>query len=104
VITSRSGGPPIDRCLLPPPVRNVRSAAQVHSPEFKACVALQAQYIFDRFGKFPATVPAIQVLMYLQAHHLDLDFYDQHFAPGAYLGTHATHMARWHPDLEGRRQ
>ena len=76
----------------------VRSAAQPHSPEFTACVALQAQYVLDRFGRFPATVPAIHVLMYLQAHHLDLDFYDHHFGPGAYLGTHANHMARWHPE------
>jgi hypothetical protein len=36
--------------------------------------------------------------MYLQAHHLDLEFYDRKFKPGAYLRTHAEHMARWHPD------
>ena len=28
--------------------------------------------------------------------HLELDFYDHHFGPGAYLQTHADHMARWH--------
>jgi hypothetical protein len=76
----------------------VRSAAQVHSEEFKACVALQAQYVLDRFGKFPGTVPSLFILMYLQAHHLDLGFYDHHFGPGAYLPTHATHMSDWHED------
>jgi hypothetical protein len=35
--------------------------------------------------------------MYLQAHHLDLEFYDRFYEPGAYLRTHAAHMARWHP-------
>jgi hypothetical protein len=75
----------------------VRSSAQVHSDEFKECVALMAQYIHGRFGKFPGTVPSIFVLMYVQAHHLDLEFYDHHFKPGAYLETHARHMARWHP-------
>jgi hypothetical protein len=74
----------------------VRSAAQMHSEEFKACVALQAQYVLDRFGKFPGTVPSLFSLTYLQAHHLDLGFYDQHFGPGAYLRTHAEHMERWH--------
>lgn len=74
----------------------VRQSAQPHDDEFKACVALQAQYIFDRFGKFPGSVPSIFTLMYLQAHHLDLDFYDHHFGPGAYLPTHAEHMTRWH--------
>ena len=75
----------------------VRGAAEVHSDAFKECVALQAQYVYDTFGKFPGTVPSMHVLMYLQAHHLDLDFYDHHFEPGAYLGTHAEHMRDWHP-------
>ena len=74
----------------------VRAAAQVHSDEFKECVALQAQYVFDTFGKFPGTVPSIFLLTYLQAHHLDLEFYDRFYQPGAYLKTHAEHMACWH--------
>jgi hypothetical protein len=74
----------------------VRGSAQVHSPEFKACVSLQAQYCLDTFGKFPATVPTLMILNYVQAHHLDLDFYDRYFRPGAYLPSHAGHMARWH--------
>jgi hypothetical protein len=42
------------------------------------------------------------ILTYLQAHHLDLEFYDHHFGPGAYLQTHADHMSRWHPAAGGR--
>jgi hypothetical protein len=76
--------------------RRVRSAAQVHDERFRECVTLQAQYIYDTFGKFPGTVPSIFVLMYLQAHHLDLEFYDNFYKPGAYLKTHATHMDLWH--------
>jgi hypothetical protein len=34
----------------------------------------------------------------LQAHHLDLEFYDEFYKPGAYLHTHRDHMDRWHPD------
>lgn len=30
--------------------------------------------------------------------HLDLDSYDHHFQPGAYLETHAQHMVLWHAD------
>jgi hypothetical protein len=76
----------------------VRSAAQVHSDEFRECVALQAQYVFDTFGKFPGTVPSIFLITYLQAHHLDLEFYDQFYKPGSYLRSHAEHMSRWHSD------
>ena len=76
--------------------KKVRAAAKVHSEEFKECVALQAQYVLDTFGKFPGTVPSIFLITYLQAHHLDLEFYDKFYKPGAYLSTHAEHMAGWH--------
>jgi hypothetical protein len=78
--------------------RKVRSAAQVHDERFRECVALQAQYLYDTFGKFPGTVPSMFLIMYLQAHHLDLDFYDKFYNPGAYLRTHARHMKDWHPE------
>jgi hypothetical protein len=76
----------------------VRGSARLHNDAFIDCVALMAQHIYDRFGKFPGTVPSIFAEAFLQAHHLDLDFYDRHFKPGAYLRTHADHMAQWHPD------
>lgn len=59
-------------------------------------VTLQASYIYDTFGKLPGTVPTVHVLMYLQAQHLDTDFYDEFYGPGAYLRTHAEHQQRWH--------
>ena len=73
----------------------VRSSARFHDERFRECVALQAQYMYETFGKFPATIPSVYILMYLQAHHLDLDFYDQKFSPGAYLPTHRQHLQRW---------
>lgn len=77
--------------------RAVRAAAQIHSEEFRECVILQAQYIYDTFGKFPGTIPSMFAITHLQAHHLDLEFYDRFFKPGAYLKTHADHMKKWHP-------
>ncbi len=74
----------------------VRGSAEVHGEEFIECVSTMAQYVYDRFGKFPGTVPSIFLLTYLQAHHLDLEFYDRFFKEGAYLRTHAEHMAHWH--------
>ena len=75
---------------------SIRKAAHHASQEFKDCVALQAQYIYDTYGKFPATTPSIFAFMYLQAHHLDLSFYDHYFKSGAYLLTHSDHMKKWH--------
>ena len=70
----------------------------MHGERFKECVALQAQYVLDTFGKFPGTVPTIFLIMILQAHHLDLEFYDKFYEPGAYLKTHVEHDRNWHPE------
>ena len=70
----------------------IRGAAQPYTEEFKACVAHQAQYIFDTFGRFPGSVPTLFIMNYVQAQHLDTEFYDRFFRPGAYLATHAEHM------------
>jgi hypothetical protein len=74
----------------------IRGAAQPYGDDFKACVAHQSQYIYDTFGKFPGTVPTLFIMNYVQAQHIDLDFYDRFFRPGAYLPTHADHQAVWH--------
>ena len=73
----------------------IRKSGAPIDEAFVDCVSTMAQYVFDEFGRFPATVPAIFVLMYLQAHRLDTGFYDTHFAPGAYLQTHADHDKNW---------
>lgn len=74
----------------------VRSDAQVHSEELRACVALQAQYILDTFGNFPGTVPSMIAVTHLQAHHLDVGSYDRFYEASTYLDTYADHMRRWH--------
>ncbi len=73
----------------------VRNSAAPIGEEFVDCVATMAQYVYDKFGRFPATVPAIFNLMYLQAHQIDTGFYDEHFSSGAYLKTHAEHDQNW---------
>lgn len=79
----------------------IRGAAEVHSEEFRRCVALQAQYLFDTFGRVPATMPSMFTFVYLQAHHLDLEFYDTFYRSGSYLWSHAQHMQNWHGREKG---
>lgn len=73
----------------------IRGSAVPTGEAIVDCVTTMAQYVHDTFGRFPATVPAIFTLMYLQAHQLDTGFYDEHFIPGAYLRTHAEHDRHW---------
>jgi hypothetical protein len=60
----------------------VRGAAAPMDERFVDCVVTMAEYVHATFGRFPATVPPIFALMYLQAHQLDTEFYDAHFARG----------------------
>jgi hypothetical protein len=43
----------------------------------------------SRFGPLRTTLAH-------QAHHLDLDFYDKFYRPGAYTETQKNHHHRWH--------
>lgn len=74
----------------------IRNGAKNYPPDVLKCVAWTAEYIFDKFGKFPGSVPTMFVRTFLQAHHLELDFYDTFFEPGAYLETHRSHFTKWH--------
>jgi hypothetical protein len=38
-------------------------------------------------------------MWFVQAHHIDTDFYDRFFAPGAYGSMQASHMTTWHPEI-----
>jgi hypothetical protein len=79
----------------------VRGSAKPFTDEIKECVTLQAQYIYDAYGKFPATIPSVFLLTYLQAQHIDLDFYDHYLKLGSYLSTHTNHMRKWHNSGKG---
>ncbi|MFN6925171.1 MAG: hypothetical protein ACK4P8_05940 [Tabrizicola sp.] len=74
---------------------SVRSAAAPIDDEAIEIATIMADYVLGTFGRFPATVPPVYAKMYLQAHRLDLAFYDRHFGPGAYLGTHVEHDRNW---------
>lgn len=61
-----------------------------------ACTKDICRYIVRTHGRFPAHVDAIYVPgIWLQAHHLDLDYYDENFRDG-YSETQASHMTSWH--------
>ncbi|MGO2985818.1 MAG: hypothetical protein ACTIH7_13425 [Brevibacterium aurantiacum] len=75
--------------------KKVRGAAAPFDEEFMDLLTVQAEYIDETFGKFPGTVPSVWIMNYLQAQHLDTDFYDEKFDPGAYLSTHVREQERW---------
>jgi hypothetical protein len=67
-----------------------------YSEEVIACTKDVCNYIYDTYGRFPGHVDAMYVPgVWVQAHHLDLKYYDQ-FYKGGYSETQATHQELWH--------
>jgi hypothetical protein len=76
----------------------VKRSVTPYDDAFLDCMSEMAQYLHDTYGKFPPTAPRVLLSGHVQAQHLDTDFYDRYYQPGAYLETHAHHMQRWHSD------
>ncbi len=67
-----------------------------YKDEVIACVKDLCTYIYERHGRFPAHCDAIYAPgVWLQAHHLDLRYYDTLFN-GGYTETQREHQQRWH--------
>lgn len=66
------------------------------SEEAVAAVKTWVRYVWDHYGRFPATIDPFLTTVWYQAHHLDTDFYD-HYYPAQALPEHIrTHLDRWH--------
>lgn len=66
------------------------------SEEAIACTKDICNYIYETYGRFPAHVDAMYVPgVWVQAHHLDLEYYDKLFV-GGYTETQADHQQLWH--------
>ncbi len=55
-------------------------------------------YIYQRYGRFPAYSPPFRTVMGYQATHVDAEFYDRFYRAEALSETQREHMARWHKD------
>lgn len=68
---------------------------ELGEPAIDATVSL-CEYVWDRYGRFPATGPPFHTLMGFQAGHIDEGFYEHHYQEGALSETHREHDDRWH--------
>lgn len=78
--------------------QEVKKTVEPYSQDFVDCMSEVAQYIYTKFGKFPGLRSTIMMPGFVQAHHLDIDFYDKFFKPGACLESHLHHMRAWHSE------
>src|SRR5262249_38327692 len=69
-----------------------------HPPQAVRYVKDICNYIYDTYGRFPAHVDAFQVPgLWVQFHHLELEYYERFFEPGL-RRTQAAHDPAGHPD------
>jgi hypothetical protein len=59
------------------------------------------EYIYGRYGRFPAYSAPFRTVLGHQATHVDVDFYDRFYHPDALSETQRQHTDRWH-DLEAQ--
>lgn len=53
-------------------------------------------YIYETYGRFPGTIDTVVMPVWLQVHHLEMDFYDKFVAPNLVNETHRQHVELWH--------
>ncbi|MDQ3858619.1 MAG: hypothetical protein M3327_09270 [Actinomycetota bacterium] len=81
------------------PWRSPEVARAVSPPSDEAIEATKTlcRYIWDTYGRFPATIDPFVMTVWYQAAHLDVGFYDRYY-PAEALPPHVrSHMHDWHP-------
>jgi hypothetical protein len=85
-----------DRVFKPGLAKKFCEEVPHYSPEVIACCKDICSYIFETYDRFPAHADAMFVPgVWIQAHHLDLAYYDQLYTNG-YSSTQAEHQHLWH--------
>ena len=54
------------------------------------------EYVYTRYGRFPAYAPPLRTVLGFQVNHLDTAFYDRFYRPAALTDAQRQHMQQWH--------
>ncbi len=77
------------------PERIAESAKPPSAAAIDATIAY-CEYVWRRYGRFPAYPPPFRTVLGFQAGHVDVDFYDRHYRPEVLSETQRRHLADWH--------
>lgn len=76
--------------------KRVQPGYLVPSKEVIQMVKDYCNYVFDSYGRFPATFDTIVMPEWIQVHHLEQGFYDDYGLSSLVNETQRNHMALWH--------
>jgi hypothetical protein len=76
------------------------AASRITAPSQAAIAATIAycDYIYGRYGRFPAYSAPFRTVLGYQATHVDVEFYDRFYRPEALTATQREHAAHYHSD------
>jgi hypothetical protein len=76
----------------------VRIQPEYHHPSHASIDLVKAfcSYVYETYGRFPATFDTMLVPIWLQVHHLDLGFYDKHYSKEMVTEAQRHHVELWH--------
>jgi hypothetical protein len=82
----------------PIPWTNRKVIDQMPRPSDEAIAATKTMcnYIWNTYGRFPATLDPMLMTVWYQAQHLDLDFYKKYYPAEVIPPRVANHMRDWH--------
>jgi hypothetical protein len=74
------------------------ATAQIGAPSERAIAATIAycEYVYQRYGRFPAYNAPFRTVLGYQATHVDLEFYDRFYRPEALTDAQREHERLWH--------
>ena len=74
--------------------QGVRQRIPAVSEASIAATSAYCEYVWDRYGRFPAYMPPIRTVLGFQTCHLDADFYRRFYRPEVLSETHLADFAR----------
>ena len=69
----------------------VQAGIRPYSDRAIAATIAYCDYVYERYGRFPANSGPFRTVLAHQAHHLDPDFYDRFYNPGTLTQTQRQH-------------
>lgn len=78
---------------------SVSSSAPACSEASIEATIAYCDYIYQRYGRFPAYAPPFRTVLGYQATHVDTEFYDRFYRPDALTDQQRLHLEQWHSHL-----
>jgi hypothetical protein len=76
----------------------VASASPAPTEENVNATVAYCEYVYQRYGRFPAYQPPLRTVLGFQVNHLDLEFYDRFYDRNALTEAQRQHMNCWRHD------